>query len=198
MVDSVEVQRDTVSRMEGIPLTANDTWYVLSARWFQQWTDFVGSVHDSSVQAVAPSAIDNTDIMTDERLGILRPDVREGQDYQLLPAKAWGYLHSVYGGGPECPRTVTKRGHELSVDCFPLIVKVVALTPQGEPFPGGGTVHRFRRELLAGDAVSQLRECYRAPAGSLRLWSHRRRDFKLEEGQPMRAAQLRECCRLLL
>ncbi|KAK1934276.1 Ubiquitin carboxyl-terminal hydrolase 10 [Phytophthora citrophthora] len=67
--------------------------------------------HTQPAQHVAechprPGPIANSDICGSERLGTLRADLIEGEDFVLVRAAVWRRLVQAYGGGPEFPRQI--------------------------------------------------------------------------------------------
>ena len=191
-------QKAKVHELRKAQLKEGEAWHLVSARWWRQWAEhvqFEAQAASHSVlreEAPAPPAIDNSDLLADgdnaRRCNILSPNLVEGDDYELLPAAAWEYLHGLYEGGPECRREVVRRGTELAVDRYPLIVTVEALDAQGARTPGAAQIHTLSRDLVARDAVESLG----AKGAELRVWAHRQgEELVLTDGEAMSASVLR-------
>lgn len=105
-------------------LQLGDKRFVLSAKWWERWCQFVdfdGDATDAPEKKpadAAPSKINNLpllhvapDTKLDELMGgPLRPQLRENYHYVLLPQEVWDALLCWYGGGPTIARFVVEVG----------------------------------------------------------------------------------------
>ncbi|POM71202.1 Ubiquitin-specific protease [Phytophthora palmivora] len=104
-------------------LQVGDKRFVLSAKWWERWCEFVG--YDDKQDTLAagagnppPSRINNlpllhvgSDTPLDELMGgPLRPQLKENYHYVLIPQEVWDALLVWYGGGPTIARFVTQVG----------------------------------------------------------------------------------------
>eukprot|EP01046_Picozoa_sp_COSAG06_P051887 COSAG06_NODE_8579_length_2125_cov_1.394373_1_plen_666_part_10 len=196
-MDEPRVQKEEVLRLRRGDLAEGQAQFLVSSRWWRQFAEHVQLEADGASfsalreAAPAPPQIDNSDLLADgprgRDMGILRPNVVEGQDYEFLPERAWNYLHGMYGGGPPLQRTVVLRGTELVVERYPLIVTVEMLNERGAREPGAAATQRISRDLSVREALASL-----GPSGTeLRLWAHRRADLVLADGEAMDASTLR-------
>ncbi|GMF14639.1 unnamed protein product [Phytophthora lilii] len=104
-------------------LQVGDKRFVLSAKWWERWCEFVGyDDKDDSPAAGAgnplPSRINNlpllhvgADTPLDELMGgPLRPQLKENYHYVLIPQEVWDVLVLWYEGGPTIARFVVQVG----------------------------------------------------------------------------------------
>lgn len=136
----------------GSQLFENETWYVLSKRWWDSWRSYTGfdeseasadamDVDDNSsgraMRAARPRPIDNSELVAEAASGQLRRGVQEYADFVLLPDGVWKVLCEWYGGGPALPRTVVAVGtgtsRELRIELFPLRLSVCRTDDVGRP-----------------------------------------------------------------
>lgn len=84
-------------------LTAGDTWYLISFKWFKFWKENVGYDMEGDKTPV-PSGeiegIDNTELvaqkLSSDAPPVLRANLVEDYDYVLLPEQAWNLLTEWY------------------------------------------------------------------------------------------------------
>ncbi|KAF4038407.1 Ubiquitin carboxyl-terminal hydrolase domain-containing protein [Phytophthora infestans] len=104
-------------------LQMGDKRFVLSAKWWERWREFVGYDDKQDRPATgagnpAPSRINNlpllhvgSDTPLDELMGgPLRPQLKENYHYVLLPQEVWDALLIWYSGGPTIARFVVQVG----------------------------------------------------------------------------------------
>ena len=87
-------------------LAANETWYLISYKWYKLWKEHVGvdneddKTTESSQTQVEP--IDNTDLVNASAGGdsLERPKLKSGlledSDYALVPEQVWNMLFTWY------------------------------------------------------------------------------------------------------
>ncbi|KAG7395625.1 hypothetical protein PHYBOEH_003425 [Phytophthora boehmeriae] len=120
-------QREIVKRLmtqaDQQGLQVGDKRYVLSAKWWERWCQFVDYEEDApeaeaSRENSLPSRINNlpllhvtSDTPLDDLMGgPLRPQLKENYHYVLLPQEVWDALLIWYGGGPTIARFVVQVG----------------------------------------------------------------------------------------
>ncbi|KAG6614290.1 putative ubiquitin-specific protease [Phytophthora cinnamomi] len=105
-------------------LQVGDRRFVLSAKWWERWCEFVGYDDQQDAPAAgaaanpAPSRINNLPLLhvsaetpLDELMGgPLRPQLKENYHYVLIPQEVWDALVIWYGGGPTIARFVKQVG----------------------------------------------------------------------------------------
>ena len=144
-------------------LKAGQTWYLLSARWWKQWKEYVHydwySQSGFNTTKTAPPSIDNTLFIEDEEPGSndhkVRKSAMENYDYTLITEPMWQCLHSWYSGGPALPRKVIAYGYQGAnkvVEVRPLYLKIFKSSALSEvvivPFSKCDTV-RYLRDTMA-------------------------------------------------
>ncbi|TDH71888.1 hypothetical protein CCR75_002676 [Bremia lactucae] len=100
-------------------LQVGDKRFVLSAKWWKGWCDFVGydgkkHAPVAGVDDIAPGRIDNLPLLfvssntpLDELMGgPMLPRLEENHHYVLIPLEVWDALRIWYGGGPTIARFV--------------------------------------------------------------------------------------------
>lgn len=141
-------ERETIEelgRVAGANQKEGDDCFVISARWFRGWEEYVRinrSNDDTTFSeqlngglphtTCRPGTIDNSELVVDETDGesnvwSLRRNLQEGEDYSLVPQEVWKKLHEWYKGGPELPRKLISEGvyKSLIVEVYPLCLKLV-------------------------------------------------------------------------
>lgn len=102
-----------------------DSWYVLDAKWWQLWKDYVDYDQLGS-SGPCPPLIENTEIVEKDGL-TLKKELRENYDYVVVHREVWEKLYAWYGSANSISRPVVKRGAGsqavLSVDLYPLSVR---------------------------------------------------------------------------
>jgi hypothetical protein len=104
-------------------LQVGDKRFVLSAKWWERWCEFVGYDEKQDTPAAGagnppPSRINNlpllhvgSDTPLDELMGgPLRPQLKENYHYVLIPQEVWDVLLLWYAGGPTIARFVVQVG----------------------------------------------------------------------------------------
>ncbi|GMF27623.1 unnamed protein product [Phytophthora fragariaefolia] len=104
-------------------LQVGDKRYVLSAKWWERWCEFVSYDDKQDAPAAgtgnpAPSRINNLPLLhvssetpLDELMGgPLRPHLKENYHYVLIPQEVWDALVVWYTGGPIIARFVVQVG----------------------------------------------------------------------------------------
>ncbi|ETI51315.1 hypothetical protein L917_04998 [Phytophthora nicotianae] len=125
-------------------LQVGDKRFVLSAKWWERWCEFVGYDDKQETPATgtgnpAPSRINNlpllhvgSDTPLDELMGgPLRPQLKENYHYVLIPQEVWDALLIWYGGGPTIARFVVQVGDPELGNAFNR-VQVYPEQPQDE------------------------------------------------------------------
>lgn len=118
-------------------LQLGDKRFVLSAKWWERWCQFVdfdngsGGVRAGAERLAdaAPSKINNVPLLhvlpgtaLDELMGgPLRPQLRENYHYVLIPQEAWDTLLCWYGGGPTIARFVVEVGDPTLGNAFKMV-----------------------------------------------------------------------------
>jgi hypothetical protein len=83
-------------------LKENETWFLISARWYKIWKDHVKFGEEevsSNAETPPPQPIDNSDLIVDVKKSkkkddfvALREDLSEEYDYFVFSEKAWNLL----------------------------------------------------------------------------------------------------------
>ncbi|KAL7692237.1 putative Zinc finger, MYND-type, peptidase C19, ubiquitin-specific peptidase, DUSP [Plasmopara halstedii] len=117
-----EIVKRLMAQADQQGLQVGDKRFLLSAKWWEHWCEFVGYGDKSfvpvSVDIPAPGHINNlpllnvgSDTALDELMGgPLRPHLKENYHYVLIPLEVWDALTVWYGGGPTIARFVVQVG----------------------------------------------------------------------------------------
>lgn len=113
------------------PDALNDKKYLISAKWWQQWCDYVNfTVESSSSDSDAdhnslqifyskPGQIINLPLLKLPSLK-LKHNLVEHFDYQVVSADSWKYLSNWYGFDHRvCRRLVKDPMHSFKLDLYP-------------------------------------------------------------------------------
>ena len=140
---SAAAERDRVLAVYDGSMEEGAVWQVLSADWLQQWAAFVG-LNLITKRATPPSTthppppIDQSKLKDSAfpHLDLLRPQLLEGVDYELVPAAVADILFALYAEPttPTFPRSVISVGvrQDRRVDVYPAVLTLVPLSEEGE------------------------------------------------------------------
>ncbi|KZT18330.1 cysteine proteinase [Neolentinus lepideus HHB14362 ss-1] len=102
---------DAVESLKKVPMSAGETWYVLSRTWYRRWEKAcTGQVDkDGPIEEKDIGPVENSDIL--DKDGNLLTTVTEGVHVEFVPKSVWDMFERWYG---ECekpiPRAVILRG----------------------------------------------------------------------------------------
>lgn len=113
------------------PGSIGDTWYLISARWWEQWCQSTGAEEATfAYRRRGELSIDNCALMEHRSLRI---GLSHRVDYEVITEGAWRALNAWYGGpGPELPRQVIELEGRCELEMYPLHVHVNRSDPAGE------------------------------------------------------------------
>ena len=103
-------------------LVKGESWYLVDSEWFKRCRDFLGP-HNAAVFAPTarhPGPIDNTRLFKED-MSDIRDDMRDEQDYTLVPEEAWTMLVTRFGlqeGQQPIKRKVAKCGMFKEVEVY--------------------------------------------------------------------------------
>jgi hypothetical protein len=136
MAEVREVFREVQGQVMGArKLFIGETWYLVPAAWFEQWSKYASSAEDGSEAdpALHPGVLDYTSLMHARVPGTLRENMQEGVDYVFVAKEGYMALARCYGttqGAQGFPRKVVNRGtatnSNLVVACYPQLVHLYA------------------------------------------------------------------------
>jgi len=105
------------------------TWYLVSAKWWEQWCEFSGSGSDSK-QRPAPAPIDNVGLVDEH--GRLRLSLCHRVDYEVITEGAWKALYAWHGGpGPELSRKTVELDGRCELEMYPLRLRIHRTDEEG-------------------------------------------------------------------
>ncbi|KAJ0391978.1 hypothetical protein P43SY_002887 [Pythium insidiosum] len=183
-----------MQQADGQGLQVGDKRFVLAAKWWERWQQYVGydDSDDGSSPAVgsAPGKINNLPLLQlpadgklDELMGApLRPQLKEGYHYVLLPQEVWDALLCWYGGGPAVARFVVEVGDSSLGNAFKRVEVYPELAGHGddgptdtddddvameEPSPMNGAAKGLIRRVSSSSAPKMCSAC-RKTTGALK------------------------------
>ncbi|KAL4187332.1 hypothetical protein AMTRI_Chr09g18480 [Amborella trichopoda] len=166
------------------------SFYVLSNRWWRSWQEYVGqdarsdlnegnfshweyAKKASSVIALRPGSIDNTDLVIDvmDEGGEmeLRRSLEEGHDYVLVPDDVWKQLFEWYKGGPVLPRKMISDGpsHKgFSIEVYPLQLHLILANDNTK------SVIRISKKGTVKELYSKCCELLKLDSEKVRIWDY--------------------------
>uniref|UniRef100_A0A7N0T7J2 Ubiquitin carboxyl-terminal hydrolase n=1 Tax=Kalanchoe fedtschenkoi TaxID=63787 RepID=A0A7N0T7J2_KALFE len=139
---------EELTRKAEANLAAGNIYYLISYRWFVSWKKYVGLWDDEDFistlpyhshnrgfakASCRPGPIDNSDIVigtlaTEKDEPHLIKDLKDGQNYVLVPEEVWEKLFDWYRGGPAIPRKMIPEGlckSMFSVEVYPLLLNLI-------------------------------------------------------------------------
>jgi len=121
------------------PGRPGDTWYLISARWWEQWCECKGeALH-----------INNYELLHQSSLSRVRMGLNHCEDYQLVTEGAWRALHAWYGGpGPPLPRQVIQVDGRCELEIYPLCLHVSRTDDNGKELLADEVMVISRSRLL--------------------------------------------------
>ncbi|KAJ6832182.1 ubiquitin carboxyl-terminal hydrolase 9-like [Iris pallida] len=169
-----EEEKETVlelTRAADSNLKDGDLFFLVSARWWRDWQDYVG-LDDTNRDFTSlrhsndglphvpcrPGKIDNTSLVSYKTSGDgndldLRRNLQEGEDYNLIPQEVWKKLHEWYKGGPELPRRLISEGviaKSFSVEVYPLCLQLIDARDYSQ------RIIRISRKASVGELYSKV------------------------------------------
>jgi hypothetical protein len=79
-------------------MEVGQVFYVISAKWYRQWKDYVEHNEKDETPSERPECIDNSDIIErakcDDGEVQVKINLQERYDYELLSEQQWKLLHS--------------------------------------------------------------------------------------------------------
>jgi hypothetical protein len=158
MADVREVFRAVQGQVMGArKLFIGETWYLVPAAWFEQWSKYASSAEDGSDAdpSLHPGMLDYTSLMHARVSGTLREHMQEGVDYVFVAKEGYVALARSFGtthGAQGFPRKVVNRGtatnSNLVVACYPQLVHLYAPV-----FPAAATATADASAAVASGAA---------------------------------------------
>ncbi|EPQ56354.1 UCH-domain-containing protein [Gloeophyllum trabeum ATCC 11539] len=133
---------EAVDSLKKLPMSAGETWYVVSRAWYRRWEKAcTGQVDkDGPVEEKDIGPVDNSGII--DKDGNLLTSVVEGIDVEFVPKSVWEMFTSWYGKSEHpLPRPVILRGYsrqpylEIHVPRF----RVFRITAEPDPSNSPGS-----------------------------------------------------------
>eukprot|EP00761_Pharyngomonas_kirbyi_P012405 gb/GECH01012432.1/.p1 GENE.gb/GECH01012432.1/~~gb/GECH01012432.1/.p1 ORF type:complete len:861 (+),score=178.12 gb/GECH01012432.1/:1-2583(+) len=126
---SKDEQKRIIKKLENeSKMQVGDTYYMLSTKWWKDWSKYVGYDPIATKEAKHPGPIDNTPLLNGDKL---KRQLAEYYEYHLVSETEWNQFLEWYGGGPAIPRQVIQEGiSERKVEVYPLPLKLMTLHPQ--------------------------------------------------------------------
>ncbi|KAK8915991.1 Ubiquitin carboxyl-terminal hydrolase 9 [Platanthera zijinensis] len=175
-----ELTRDSDNLKEG------DTLYVISARWWRNWEEYVKfdetevsilSNHSSNgalQNHCRPGQIENSELVSDElnegsNIPILCKNLQEGLDYHLVHQRVWKMLQEWYKGGPEIPRKVISEGinsKSFRVEVYPLILKLIVARDNSQ------RIIMMSRKASVKDLYNEVCKLLKLDQAEVSLWDY--------------------------
>ena len=110
-------------------LVKGESWYLVDSEWFKRCRKFLCpddaaavSVFAPKAEAIHPGPVDNARLFKED-MSDIREDMRDKQDYTLLPEEAWTMLVTRFGlkeGQQPIKRKVAKHGMFKEVEVYPM------------------------------------------------------------------------------
>jgi hypothetical protein len=117
------------------------TYFLIAAKWFGAWKSFAsyededegeGRKRQQEEERVDPGSISNETLAEGKDSQVLKEQLQEGANYELVPSEVWRLLLSWYGGGPAFSRKVINEGNNyLRVEVYSLSLKLKRTNERG-------------------------------------------------------------------
>ncbi|ELR25343.1 Ubiquitin carboxylterminal hydrolase 15, putative [Acanthamoeba castellanii str. Neff] len=163
----------------------NQTWYLLSAKWLEDWKTYVdyddaesdSDEDDEGAEKVRPGPITNS-MLLEPQSDYLRRECTEGRHYIIVPEEAWRLWWKWYAGGPPLPRKTVTTGwynQQYVVEVRLLHLKFVKSSDKNVELPSS-----FSKTATIGDLKKRMCKRLKVDPANVRLWDwHARNKIKL-------------------
>ncbi|XP_019647571.1 PREDICTED: protein PML-like [Branchiostoma belcheri] len=175
----VTVQKSTISADMEKELRKGDTWFLVAAKWWKQWTKYVGydsqDMYGIGDPANHPGTIDNSALLKDPKnpdAVFLKDNLIDELDYRLVPVEAFCILVSWYGIKDRhvIPRKVVEHG--LFVKHLKVEVFLVELNLYRHPNMDHCVTQLYSKGDTIGQMEEDMRTLFNIPKNrSVRLWN---------------------------
>jgi ubiquitin C-terminal hydrolase len=115
-------QKEEILTNFNTKLVNGNEWFLISSKWFQQWKDYVG-FETENPSGPMPGPIPNDTLIsftTANQVAIINSDLKEEQDFVLVPSKVGKFLHQWYNGVQISRRVIGKDNNEV-VELHPIV-----------------------------------------------------------------------------
>lgn len=153
----------------------NQTWYLLSAKWLEDWKTYVdyddaesdSDEDDEGAEKVRPGPITNS-MLLEPQSDYLRRECTEGRHYIIVPEEAWRLWWKWYAGGPPLPRKTVTTGwynQQYVVEVRLLHLKFVKSSDKNVELPSS-----FSKTATIGDLKKRMCKRLKVDPANVRLW----------------------------
>jgi len=128
-----ELQKNEIKElMKNDKLMEGENYYVLNARWWNKWKQYVNFEWVSSYAWPHPGEIDNSALL--DSSGKIKRNLNERYEYLIVGVEIWNKLKEWYKGGPDLPKIcIRTRFGGLTVEIRQLEVKLIRSDHIEEP-----------------------------------------------------------------
>jgi len=173
-----ELRIYTEAQKKETTMEVGQIFYVISAKWYRQWKDYVNHNEDDETPNERPDCIDNSDIIErtkcDDGEVQVKTGLQERYDYELISEAQWELLHSWYGGGPAIRRKVISEndGKIKRVEVNLLYLEVLLTDKDGSP--NEKTLKRINvsKTTKIGELKALLAKLFDVDITQIRIWNY--------------------------
>lgn len=166
----------------------NQTWYLLSAKWLEDWKTYVdyddsesdSDEDDEGAEKVRPGPITNA-MLLEPQSDYLRRECTEGRHYIIVPEEAWRLWWKWYAGGPPLPRKTVTTGwynQQYVVEVRLLHLKFVKSSDKNVELPSS-----FSKTATIGDLKKRMCKRLKVDPANVRLWDWHARYYTPPPGR---------------
>ncbi|OCH87381.1 UCH-domain-containing protein [Obba rivulosa] len=173
----------TVEALCKNPMTAGETWYIVSRRWYRKWQKALSGEVDKEGGAEEKDigSVDNSDLV--DAAGNLTSQAIEHVDVEFVPSRVWDMFVEWYGlPRYQLPRKVITRGlaNEPSLELHPPRVTVYTLIAFAPP--GTFTVKPREVAISSKDTLSTVCRTFAEQFARFEVDRREYRVWKLSDG----------------
>lgn len=166
-------------------LRADDVWYPVDFKWWEEWVTYSGYSSDSRRRIQAgigsagpggprPGAIDNSNLVDPESPLKLKADLQEHFDFEMVHEKVWEMLIHWYSGGPAFPRKVISEGaagvEQEMIELYPILVTIYRCLTTGAVDKSSAHYRLISRKGALSEVIDFFSNQEGIPTSHLRLW----------------------------
>lgn len=126
--------------------------WLISSHWLSAWKAFTTKQREKAPKRPHPPGDIDNSYLHSPNTSVLKLELEEHKDYELLTKKTWTELFKQYGGGPEICRKYIKVGQQLELELHPPMMVFY------RPYPGLDNADPSTRRKMTFTRMNTIEE----------------------------------------